>query len=251
MDRSKETWEYYGKNDPYYAVSTFDKFKKENLDESNSDDFFQTGYEHIRKLWDEIEDFFIKDFKPQKGLEFGCGVGRIAIPLAEKCENVLGVDISEAMLEEASRNCLKRKTGNVKFLQTDEFLSGGESKFDFIHSFIVFQHINPVWGEKLLKKLIESLSAGGIGVFHLTYADPADDPNFWRSKIYRDYPFIHRLKNLIKGRNEPLMPIYMYDLNKVFGLLQENGCHKCLARFTFHGANGILIFFQKKSGLDY
>jgi ubiquinone/menaquinone biosynthesis C-methylase UbiE len=251
MDKTKENWEYYGKNDPYYAVATFDKFRKENLTESNKDDFFQTGYEHIQKLWDEIEDNFIKDFKPQKGLDFGCGVGRITIPLGEKCEKVLGVDISELMLEEATRNCGKRKIENIKFLQTEEFLSGSEDKFDFIHSFIVFQHINPVHGEKILKKLIDSLAVEGIGVLHFTYANPTNDRNFWRFKIYRDYPVINRLKNLVKGTNKPLIPMYIYDLNKIFSQLQENDCHKCLVRFSFHGINGILIFFQKKGRLEY
>lgn len=251
MDRSKETWEYFGKNDPYFAVSTFDKFKKENLDESNNENFFQTGYEHVEKIWGEIESNFARDFQPQNGLDYGCGVGRIAVPLAEKCRKVVGVDISEAMLAEAGRNCSKRKAENVKFLQADEFLSGAENEFDFIHSFIVFQHINPVWGEKIIRKLLKSLAVEGIGVLHLTYADAPGDPKAWRSGIYRDYPFIHRLKNLLKGSREPLMPIYLYDLNKIFYLLQENNCHKCLTRFTFHGTNGILIFFQKKSALNY
>jgi SAM-dependent methyltransferase len=252
MDKTKENWEYYGENDPYYAVATLDKFRRENLTESNKDDFFQTGYEHIQKLWDEIEDNFIEVFEPQKCLDFGCGVGRLVIPLAEKCEKVVGVDISELMLEEAARNCKNRKTENIKFLQTDEFLSGAVDKFDFIHSFIVFQHINPVEGEKIVKKIIDSLAVDGIGVLHFAYANPSNDRNFWKFKIYRDYPFINQLKNFVKGgTNEPLLPIYIYDLNKIFSLLQENDCHKCLVRFSFHGTNGVLIIFQKKKELKY
>ncbi len=251
MDKSKENWEYFGKIDPYYAVATFDKFRKENLTESHKDDFFQTGYEHIKKLWDEIEANFGKDFKPRNGLDFGCGVGRLVIPLAERCETVVGVDISESMLEEAVRNCESRKTDNIKFQQTDEFIEGSE-KFDFIHSFVVFQHINPVQGEKIVKKLAQSLTTNGIGVLHFVYAPPPGDRNFWRFKIYRDYPWINKLKNIFKGnRDEPLMPIYIYELNKIFAVLQENDCHKCLVRFSFHGMNGIVIFFQKENDLMF
>src|ERR1041384_1508124 len=109
MSKAKEEWEYWGNNDPYYAVSTFDKFRKENLTEANKEDFFQSGFEHINKIWDEIEENFDNNFTPQKGLDFGCGVGRLVVPLAEKCETVLGVDISNLMLEEAIRNCENRQ----------------------------------------------------------------------------------------------------------------------------------------------
>ena len=252
MDKIKKDWDRWGENDPYYAVSTFDKFRKDNLTESNKEDFFQTGYEHIHKLWNEIENNFVKDFKPQKGLDFGCGVGRLVVPLAEKCVEILGVDISELMLKEAALNCEKRKINNVKFLQTDDFLSRTEDKFDFIHSFIVFQHINPLIGEKILKKIVESVAVNGIGVLHFVYANPPDDRNFWRFKLYRDYPLLNRLKNLVKGGSkDPLIPMYIYDLNKFFSMLQENDCHKCLVRFSFHGMNGIVVIFQKKNNLDY
>ncbi len=252
MSKVKEEWEYWGDKDPYYAVSTFDKFRKENLTEANKEDFFQTGYEHINKIWNEIENNFEKHFKPNKGLDFGCGVGRLVVPLAEKCEKILGVDISDLMLEEATRNCQSREITNADFLQTDEFLDDNSDKFDFAHSFIVFQHINPEQGEKIVRKIVESLADDGIGVLHFVYANNPNDRNFWRFKIYRDYPVVNQLKNLVKGGGqEPLIPMYIYDLNKIFLLLQENGCHKCLVRFSFHGMNGILIIFQKKENSDY
>lgn len=252
MTKTKEDWEYFGKNDPYYAVATFDKFRKENLTESSKEDFFQTGYEHIKKLWNEIQTHFVEEFKPRKALDFGCGVGRLTIPLAERCGQVVGVDISESMLEEAARNCEKRNIQNISFLQTEEFLSGVNDEYDFVHTFIVLQHIKPERGERIVKKIIDSLVVGGIGVLHVTYASSISRRDFWKYKLYRDFPLIKQAANFIKGRKDtPLMPVYIYDLNKIFFLLQENNCHKCLARFSFHGMNGILIIFQKKKDLSY
>ena len=252
MSKIKENWEYYGKNDPYFAVATFDKFKKANLTEKAKDEFFQTGEEHIEKVWSEIEKHFIKNFRPKRSLDFGCGVGRLVVPLAERCEAVVGVDISETMLKEAVENCRARKIENVSFFQTDDFFGGETGEFDLIHSFIVLQHIKPAIGGELVRKMLKMLGSGGIGVLHFTYFNPASKFNYLRFKIYRDYPVINRLKNLVKGeKDEPFIPVYIYDLNAVFADLQENDCHSCLIRYSFHGFNGAVIFFQKKRTIDF
>lgn len=252
MSKIKENWEYYGKNDPYFAVSTFEKFKTANITEEAKDEFFQTGEDHIEKVWDEIQKHFIKGFHPKRVLDFGCGVGRLVVPLASRCESVVGVDISEQMLEEAKKNCQKRRIDNASFHQTDEFFAEESGEFDLIHSFIVLQHIKPVVGYKLVSKMLKMLRADGIGVLHFTYFNPASDFNYFRFKLYRDYPVINRLKNLVKGeQHEPFIPVYIYDLNAVFADLQANDCHRCLIKYSFHGFNGAVIFFQKKKEIVF
>ncbi|HEX8636537.1 MAG TPA: class I SAM-dependent methyltransferase, partial [Pyrinomonadaceae bacterium] len=123
MSKIKENWEYYGENDPYFAVATFDKFKKTNLTEQAKEEFFQTGEEHIEKVWNEIQRHFIENFRPKRSLDFGCGVGRLVIPLSERSDEVVGVDISDLMLEEAQKNCRARNIENVGFSQTDKFFA--------------------------------------------------------------------------------------------------------------------------------
>ena len=252
MSKIKENWEYFGENDPYFAVSTFDKFKKTNLTEQAKDEFFQTGAEHIEKVWNEIEKHFIEDFRPKSGLDFGCGVGRLVVPLAERCEQVVGVDISDSMLEEARKNCRTRGIENVRFSQTDRFFAEEKTRFDLIHSFIVLQHIEPRIGGELVGKMLKILSPGGIGVLHYTYFNPASSFNYLRFKIYRDFPLVNRLKNFVKGeKQEPFIPVYIYDLNEVFADLQKNDCHRCFIRYSFHGFNGAVIFFQKENSIIF
>lgn len=248
MKKIEEDWDFYGKNDPYFAVVTLDKFKNDNLTETVKEDFFQTGEEHIEKIWAEIETNFAPGFKPRRVLDFGCGVGRLVVPLARRGgAQVTGVDISRQMLDEARRNCQERDLTNTEFLQTDEFLGREHEKFDLIHSFIVFQHIRPEMGEQIIRKMIDSLAEGGIGALHLTYFNPSKKIQAFRFKMYRDLPFIYQIRNLLKGGpGEPLIPMYVYDLNRIFALLQENSCHRVYARFSFHGFNGVLIFFQKQ-----
>ena len=80
-------------------------------------------------------------FSPKSVLDFGCGTGRLVIPLAEIADYVLGLDVSESMLWEARKNCKAHALNNVQLLKSDDTLSCLDGCFDFIHSFIVFQHI--------------------------------------------------------------------------------------------------------------
>jgi hypothetical protein len=45
--------------------------------------------------------------------------------------------------------------------------------------------------------------------------------------------------------------MYLYDLNRLLLVLQENDCHNCRIRFSQHGAEGALLFFQKKKDILY
>ena len=128
----------------------------------------------------------------------------------------------------------------------DEKLSKAERKFDLIHSFIVFQHINPNIGEKIFKRMTEMLSDGGIGVLQFSFNHRGDKASVRRFKLYRDFPLIYRLRNLLTSqKHEPLMPMHEYNLNRLFLILKDSDCHKCVVRFSYHGFDGAVIFFQK------
>ena len=66
----------------------------------------------------------------------------------------MGVDVSDAMLAEAKRNCRERNLDYVSFVKSDDRLSCLEGTFDLIHSLIVFQHIAPRRVEVLVRGLL-------------------------------------------------------------------------------------------------
>lgn len=252
MDKIEKKWEYFGETNPYFAVSTFDKFKSENLSDAALTEFFESGEEYVERIWQEIENNFQSEFKPRRALDFGCGVGRITLPLARRCETVTGIDISENMLKEARQNSAKFSLNNVNFVKGDNDLTRISGEFDLIHSFIVFQHIKPKIGEAIFKEFVRMLSNGGIGVLHFTYFDNQMTPaQKIRFQIYRDFAWSYKLRNFIKKKNEPLIQMYLYDLNRLLLVLQENDCHKCQIRFSQHGAEGALLFFQKRKEILY
>jgi 2-polyprenyl-3-methyl-5-hydroxy-6-metoxy-1,4-benzoquinol methylase len=141
-------WEKWGASDPYYGVYSLDKFRINNLSEQSRDEFFRSGEEHIKGVFDTIWRVFEKDFTPRRSLDFGCGVGRLVLPLAQRSGHVLGVDISPSMLAEAQKNCTKLQ--NCSFALTDGKLSEAIGTFDLVHSFIVFQHIPQDRGQRII-----------------------------------------------------------------------------------------------------
>lgn len=245
MDRAKQIWEDLGETDAYFAVATFEEYRKGNLDQAAKERFFQSGRGHVEGLWSEIERGFGIEFKPAMGLDYGCGVGRVLIALAEKCGNVKGVDISQSMLDETRKNLAERGLKNVELQNADEFLLADGDSYDFVHSYIVLQHVDPKIGTEIVRKMVEQLTTDGVGMVHVTFFDNADAGTKLRSRVYRDVPLVHDLISAIRGKRSDFMPMYEYDLGVIFGILKGNGCDEVFVRFTDHGFSGAMIFFRK------
>jgi 2-polyprenyl-3-methyl-5-hydroxy-6-metoxy-1,4-benzoquinol methylase len=149
-DNSDESWEKWGKENPYYGVLTDDRFRQENFNSELKAEFFETGRLHIDRVLSMARTHCGASVTLQSALDFGCGVGRLVIPLAGIFKHVTCVDISSAMLEVAKQNCAERGIDNVNFVRSDDNLSRVAGKFDFIHSYLVLQHIPIRRGEKII-----------------------------------------------------------------------------------------------------
>jgi len=141
-------WEKWGRQDPYFGVITFEKYRNQNLSESAKAEFFQTGKDHIEHVMDVCRKHIDSNFSPRRSLDFGCGTGRLLLPLAGISEAAVGIDVSDSMLKETRKNCTEHQIDNVQLVKSDDQLSRLEGQFDFIHSFIVFQHIPVDRGKK-------------------------------------------------------------------------------------------------------
>lgn len=245
-DRSREIWEDFGVNDAYYSVLTFEKYRKANLNEAAMADFFLSGREHVASVLDVFERHFHLENAPGRAIDYGCGVGRVLLPLAERCGSVVGVDISHAMLSEARSNADRLGLENFELQNADGFLQADDERYDLVHSYIVLQHIDPATGYELIRIMIERLNPGGVGMFHVSYFDPSPRLRKLRVRVLRDLPVLNGVVRAIRGSSGPLMPMYEYDLEKVFRILQGNSCGEVLVRFSDHGMLGAMIFFRKQ-----
>jgi hypothetical protein len=253
--RSDNEWEKMGKVDPYYGVVTLDKFRRDQLTDESLDEFFKSGSDHIEFIVDRIRSHLDSNFSPERGMDFGCGVGRCTIPMASVCKSVVGIDISRAMLDEGKRNCEKRSVTNIEFTRSDDQLSNISGSFGFVHSFIVFQHIPPRRGERIFERQVEMLADGGVGAVQFVYRRDVSAAVRFAGALRKRIPFLHNLLNLASGKpfSEPLVEKNCYNLNRIMGILHRHGCSNVYVMFEGETTlRSVLVLFQKrKESLPY
>jgi len=77
-------WETFAKENPYFSVLTEPKYLNANLNDDSLREFFASGEKHIEHVYEAIQNHVRPDFKPSRVLDYGCGVGRLVVPLAKR-----------------------------------------------------------------------------------------------------------------------------------------------------------------------
>lgn len=242
-----KAWTKFGDDDPYYGVISLDKFHKDNLTDEAFEEFFESGRSHIDFVLKEIREHLCSDFTPSRSLDFGCGVGRCTFPLADY-GSVVGVDVSSSMLKEAEQWREKRNAKQVEFVLSNGDFSQISGDFDFVHSFIVFQHIRESRGLGIVDALTQRMRPGGVGAIQFLYHRDVSPLKRFVGVLRRHVPFVHGLCNLIvkKPFGEPLMEKNSYALTKLLLQLDRAGCGRVYV--VFQGApdfRSAVVFFQK------
>lgn len=244
---SSTDWQRFGETDPYWAVLTHEKFRASRITADARREFFQSGEDHLESVIRTIRDTIDVNFSPSRALDFGCGVGRVLIPLARRYPDAVGVDVASSMLREAEKNIAERGV-NAELVLGDEALARVHGTFDFIHSYIVLQHIPPFRGERIAAALLEKLRPGGVAALHFTYRISLPHrQRFFRWARLRA-PFVGKLWNLAKGRplSSSSIEVYEYGLAPILELFREAGFPELHLRFTDHGsALGVFIFVRR------
>jgi SAM-dependent methyltransferase len=227
-------WAEVGKTQPYWGVLSHPDFRSETITPEAVERFYESGPWHMKPIVAELTKLAGKA-PGGRALDFGCGVGRLAEAMTAWADQVTGVDISPGMLE------LARKRGS-KVVYTD---SPPPGPFDWINSFIVFQHIPPERGMAIVEDLLGRLAPGGMISLQLTVW--RDDRHIWV-----DAPgwrrFFQRRRQREWAASLPVGHIHMfdYDLSQVVRLLNLAGIEEIKLISTDHdGHHGFIILGQK------
>jgi SAM-dependent methyltransferase len=242
-------WEKFGRQQPYFGVINSDEFLKEKMGEDGLRKFFGTGSDYIDWVFGRIAQHLDAGFKPEEGLDFGCGVGRLLIPLASRCKRVVGVDVSPSMLEETRKNFGRMGISNAELAQTVSAIDPGR-RFDFINSYIVFQHIIPEKGLAIFRELIARLKPGGIAAIHMTYHSEIRLRSALVGALRKKSNLANMFFNVLKGLppSSPWMQMNDYDLDVLAREIDKGGCEGFHALFNNNaGFNGVILFFRKRS----
>src|ERR1700681_1961804 len=167
---SDTEWQAWGEKDPYFGGLHDQRYRRAQLAGEPLRGFFHTGRRNIEEILAACRSH-CGELSTRRSLDFGCGVGRLLIPLAEVSEVCVGVDIAGAMLQEAALNCVKYNRHNVRLTRTlEEIDPGNGAGFSFIHSHMVLQHLDPQRGLSIISALLSRLDTGGVAALHMTYA---------------------------------------------------------------------------------
>ena len=255
-------WRLWGERDPYFAVITDPQYRATHLDDAAKAQFFASGRDHAQHVLATCTRHLDAKFAPRSALDFGCGVGRVLLGLAERVEQVVGVDVAPGMLAEARRVCDALGLTNVTLLPSDDSLSALTQRFDLVHSCIVLQHIDIVRGRQLFRRLVDLVAEGGCGALQVTYGKRYHPGSFgqpppppvpplaprrgWRSWIgsHAGEPRPDAVASEIHG--DPAMQMNAYNLSELMFVLQSAGVLSLHLEFTDHGGElGVFLFFSK------
>lgn len=242
-DKYCDQWEKLGADDPYWAVLT-NPNKKGGKWKRN--EFFNTGKKEIENVLAKLSKLGIK-LDRSVALDFGCGVGRLSRALASEFREVVAVDISSSMLEEAKK--ANKDINNIKFIQnTHEHLEiiSNES-CDFIYSNIVLQHMPKNKQTLYIREFCRVLSSGGIMAIQT--------PSMFNLRSWKGWVYLTTGNNFLnvirKIKHGPLgvMELHALPKSKVLETLNQEGMDIIhVERYDSAGAAfESYMYFAKKS----
>jgi SAM-dependent methyltransferase len=143
---------------------------------------------------------FIESIKNKEILDFGCGLGKQTIALAENgAKFVLGIDINEKFLREARNSAEKLiLDGKVRF--TDSWEKSFAEKFDMVISQNSMEHFdNPI---NIFNRMKSALKPHGVML--ITFGPPWFAPYGSHTQFFTKLPWVNLFfdeKTIIKVRS--------------------------------------------------
>jgi SAM-dependent methyltransferase len=209
-DDSAAGWEELARHEPYFPVRTADDQAGVDSSTVASDAFFKTGEDDIAALLAAMAALFPRGVRLDSVLDFGCGTGRLTLPLARRAGHVVACEIAPTMLSHARQNAERAGLHNVTFQSCDEITSSADPAFDFVCSLLVFQYIPPSGGYALIHSLVRRLRPDGVAALQL--------------RLHGSSP-LDRLASLSRKRRPfaSIAQLYKYDERLVIRAVETAG----------------------------
>jgi SAM-dependent methyltransferase len=230
----KPSEEFIGR-EPYFTIVTDPRYLAANRTPEDERAFFQSGENDVAEIFDIARLRVAASFAPRRALEYGCGIGRLAVALARRVERVTAVDESPAMLAAA------RRAENIDYARQ---LDAG-AKFDLITCFLVLQRLPRAEGLRLLRELLARLDGGGVLVAQVPFHRRARPTAWIRERV----PGANALANLARRKplDTPLIPATTYDVGEIVEVIREAGCGDPYLVFTKHGdADAVVLYTRRR-----
>lgn len=238
-------WSLLGKTKAFWSVITHLPEDDEQVTQEMMKDFYESGVTDIRKMVEDIARVYPKWNLQGDVLDFGCGLGRLGIALAqtEGISSVSCVDQSVFHLIKTHRfteRMRKRADFHVVVSGPDLLMALQNSQvpkcYDFVNSLIVLQHMITPLQAVYLEQLCDVLKPNGkmrIQIPSQSPLQPACDPKL--REAYRD----------LGG-----LQMHHIDENSVGRILSARGCDVKIedlgTEYVGAGHNSIMVYATKR-----
>jgi SAM-dependent methyltransferase len=132
IERMRRDWDQRAREDAYFYAG----FARRQQSDS---DFFSSAPDTILTIEAELSRLPPSPFR--RGLEIGCGPGRLMGSMSRNFSEIHGVDISAEMVGLARENLKGIPHAQVHITPDSSLRMFDADFFDFVYSYIVFQHI--------------------------------------------------------------------------------------------------------------
>ncbi len=172
FDRTAHYWrnEASRDNEIYYSVVSSTANKNVLTDEERQA-FLQSGKDFIERCRRIIAPHINADISNLTALDFGCGVGRLALNAARHFAKVYAVDFSSRHLRELGRNqddMFPEAHARVETVLIERWNDVASlPKVEVVYSLIVLQHNTPPMIAYLLRNLLYALKVDGVAAIHV------------------------------------------------------------------------------------
>ena len=254
-DQTDHDWESFAQADPYWSVLSTEEFHRDRLTPALLDRFFKSGAQHVESIITMLRWRFGAPARFGVTLDFGCGVGRLLIPLAATSDKAIGIDVAPTMLALCRQHADERNVKNIELYRSDDQLSSVQQyagAVDLLTSFIVFQHIPPRRGARILVALLQLMRSGACGYLQITFAAMIQSLHYEAANVTgSQYGFYQRTsEGLVKLVERSVMDVQIqmnhYNMNEIMCLFYQVGITDVLVRFTNHSnIIGAEFYFQK------
>jgi len=248
MRDTDRDWAKVAQVDPYWAVLSDDRFRGQDIGDAEREIFFRSGEQTIDWIFAVIRRHLVADFAPARSLEYGCGVGRLLIPIARHSGEAIGVDVAPRMLELSATHLRQAGVTNARVMPADDDLMRQDALFDFINSFLVLQHVPPERGYQVIGNLLRLLKPGGVAALQCTYARPASWATIPAANYLRqDGTVLARDNRSDMPFGEGTILMFDYDLDQIMVLFAEAGMAPVIVYHTGEhiGHLGVHLFIRK------
>jgi SAM-dependent methyltransferase len=233
-------WDRFAAREPHFAVVTDPRFLRANLTPEHERLFFASGASLVAWMLGVIDAALVPQFAPMATLEYGCGIGRLALPLAQRPGTVVAVDRSAAMLDRARAEAARRGLDHIVFARPDD-LFAAPRPFDLVVCYHLLQRLRREEGLALLRRLLPLIAPDGVGVFQWCCRS-RESALVQASRWIRErIPAANAAANRLRGKaaDEPFIPTHVYEIDEV------------LAELAAAGLDPVHVAIERQESVDY